>query len=70
MDVLELTAHERAAIAFSLALQLAVLYVSPMQKAFGTVGLTALDWARCLVAASAVVWVSEVTKLIERRRRH
>ena len=56
------------AIAFSLALQLLVLYVPPMQKAFGTVGLSALDWARCAVAASAVLWVSEVTKLIERRR--
>jgi Ca2+-transporting ATPase len=56
------------AIAFSLALQVLVLYVSPMQKAFGTVGLTALDWGRCAVAASGVLWVSEVTKLIERRR--
>jgi Ca2+-transporting ATPase len=56
------------AIAFSLALQVLVLYVSPMQKAFGTVGLTALDWGRCAVAASGVLWLSEVTKLIERRR--
>ena len=56
------------AIAFSLALQLLVLYVPPMQKAFGTVGLSALDWVRCAVAASAILWVSEITKLIERRR--
>jgi len=30
--------------------------------------LSALDWVRCAVAASAILWVSEITKLIERRR--
>ena len=56
------------AIALSLALPGARALCAPMQQAFGTVGLTALDWVRCAVAASAVLWVSEVTKLIERRR--
>jgi Ca2+-transporting ATPase len=56
-----------AAIGLSLALQMLVLYVSPMQQAFGTVGLGLGDWVRCAVAASAVLWVSEVVKLFSRR---
>lgn len=55
------------AVALSLALQVFVLYIPPMQKAFGTVGLTPADWARCAVAASAVLWVSELAKLARRR---
>jgi Ca2+-transporting ATPase len=40
-----------------------------MQQAFGTVGLSLGDWAWCAVAASAVLWVSELVKLFSRRRR-
>jgi P-type Ca2+ transporter type 2C len=55
-----------AAIGLSLALQLVVLYVPAMQQAFGTVGLGASDWLRCLLAASAVLWFREVSKMIGR----
>jgi Ca2+-transporting ATPase len=55
-----------AAIALSSALQVLVLYVPAMQKAFGTVGLSIGDWVRCTVAASMVVWVSELLKFVER----
>jgi Ca2+-transporting ATPase len=56
-----------AAVAFSLALQVLVLYVPALQKAFGTVGLELGDWGRCAAAASMVVWVSELLKLAARR---
>jgi Ca2+-transporting ATPase len=55
-----------SAIALSLALQLVVLYAPPMQQAFGTVGLAAGDWGRCAIAASMVLWLSELAKLLTR----
>ena len=55
-----------AALGTSLLLQALVLYVPVMQRAFGTVALTAGDWLRCLAAASAVIWVREATKLLGR----
>ena len=54
-------------IALSVVLQCVVLYVPAMQRAFGTVALMPMDWARCIVAASAVLWVQEGAKLIHRR---
>jgi Ca2+-transporting ATPase len=54
-------------VALSLVLQFAVLYVPAMQRAFGTVALDPMDWARCIVAASAVFWVREMNKVITRR---
>jgi Ca2+-transporting ATPase len=56
-----------AAIGLSLALQLIVLYVPAMQQAFGTVGLGASDWLRCLLAASAILWLRELSKIFVRR---
>ncbi len=56
-----------AAVALSLSLQLVVLYVPAMQQAFGTVGLGAGDWLRCLLAASAILWLREVSKMFVRR---
>jgi Ca2+-transporting ATPase len=55
------------AIVLSIALQMLVLYVPSMQRAFGTVGLSAGDWLRCVAAASIVLWVREVTKVVTRR---
>jgi P-type Ca2+ transporter type 2C len=55
-------------IALSVALQLVVVYVPAMQRAFGTVGLSVIDWGRCTVAASAVFWAREVNKIITRMR--
>ena len=57
-----------AAIAVSVVLQLVVLYVPPLQRAFGTVGLSAQDWLRCVVVASSVLWIREATKLVTRAR--
>jgi hypothetical protein len=39
-----------------------------MQRAFGTVALSATDWLLCLAAASGVLWVSEIAKLIFPKR--
>jgi Ca2+-transporting ATPase len=58
------------AIGFSLALQLLVLYLPAMQHAFGTVGLTAGDWLRCLGAASTVLVMRELSKIFLRRAQH
>ncbi len=56
------------AIGLSLALQLVVLYVPAMQQAFGTTGLSAAEWGRCALAARAVLWLSELSKLVARLR--
>jgi hypothetical protein len=39
--------------------QVLVLYAPPRQRAFGTVGLSAGDWLRCIAAASTVLWLRE-----------
>jgi Ca2+-transporting ATPase len=54
------------AIAASVALQVVVVYVPFLQRAFGTVGLTARDWVLCVGVASTVLWLREGTKLIAR----
>ncbi|HET7707638.1 MAG TPA: cation-translocating P-type ATPase [Thermoanaerobaculia bacterium] len=56
-----------AAMASSVTLQIAVVYVPFLQEAFGTVSLTAVDWLRCVAAASMVLWLRELTKIVERR---
>ena len=56
-----------AAISLSLVLQAAVVYIQPLQYAFGTVGLSGGDWLRCLAAASAVLWARELAKFVLRR---
>src|SRR4051812_20549688 len=55
------------ALVLSLVLQLLVTYVPPMQQAFGTVALSPTDWAKCLVPASAVLWMRELWKLLRRQ---
>jgi Ca2+-transporting ATPase len=56
-----------AAIGLSAALQVLVLYVPVLQRAFGTVGLSAGDWLRCVAIASSVLWLSEVSKVVRVR---
>jgi Ca2+-transporting ATPase len=56
-----------AAVGLSLALQALVVYVPVLQRAFGTASLRGADWARCAIAASAVLWYSELSKLWRRR---
>ena len=55
-----------AATTLSLALQAAVLYVPPLQRAFGATALSGADWIRCLAMGSAVVWERELVKLVGR----
>jgi len=57
-----------AAIGLSLMLHAAVIYVPALQRAFSTEGLTGIDWLRCLSAASTVLWVRELTKIVTRAR--
>ena len=56
------------AVGLSILLQIAVVYVPFLQKAFSTVPLSASDWARCLLVGSSVLWITEVTKLALRMR--
>ena len=55
------------AVALSLALQVAVIYLPPLQVAFQTSSLTAADWSRCAAVASSVLWLSELRKWLVRR---
>jgi Ca2+-transporting ATPase len=51
------------AIAASLVLHTAVLYLPPMQRAFSTVPLSLADWLFCVAVASSVLWLRELSKL-------
>jgi len=53
-------------VAFSLLLQLAVVYVPFLQHAFSTTALSARDWLVCAAVASSVLWLRELSKLITR----
>jgi P-type Ca2+ transporter type 2C len=55
------------AVAVSLVLQLAVVYVPGLQRAFGTVPMGARDWALCAAASGLVLITSEVAKALRRR---
>jgi hypothetical protein len=44
------------------------LHLPFLQRAFGTVPLDLLDWARCVSAASMVLWLREISRMLERRR--
>ena len=46
-----------------------VVYVPFLQRAFGTVALSAGDWAFCFAVASSVLWLREASKAIARARR-
>ena len=54
------------AIVLSLALHVAVIYIPFLQQAFSTVSLSFMDWVRCVAAASSVLWLRELSKLITR----
>jgi Ca2+-transporting ATPase len=54
------------AVGGSVALQVLVVYVPFLQRAFGTVPLTPEDWAFCTLVASSVLWIREASKLIGR----
>lgn len=50
------------AIAVSVLLQAAAVYVPMLQRAFGTVPLTLADWVFCTTVASSVLVISELSK--------
>jgi magnesium-transporting ATPase (P-type) len=54
------------AIALSLALQVAVVQLPFLNKAFGTTSLSLTDWLICVALASGVLWADEAKKLVER----
>jgi Ca2+-transporting ATPase len=55
-----------AAVAFSVVLHIAVIYVPFLQQAFSTVSLSVTDWLYCVLVASAVLWFREGSKLVLR----
>jgi Ca2+-transporting ATPase len=53
------------AVALSVALQVAVIYVPFLQQAFDTVSLQWSDWLFCTLVASSVLWLRELSKLVQ-----
>jgi transposase-like protein len=47
-------------------LQLAVTSVPFLQRAFDTVPLQASDWLQCILVASSVLWLRELSKVVRR----
>ena len=56
------------AVAGSVAMQAAVVYLPFLQQTFGTVALSAGDWLRAVAVASSVLWLRELSKLVLRAR--
>ena len=56
------------AVALSVVLQVCVVYLPMLNRAFGTVPLSANDWIVATVLASTVLWVTELRKWILRRQ--
>jgi Ca2+-transporting ATPase len=52
------------AVGVSAALQVAVVHMPGLNLAFGTVPLSAGQWAVCVAMASGVLWFSEARKLL------
>jgi magnesium-transporting ATPase (P-type) len=55
-----------AAVGLSIALQVAVVYVPFLQRAFSTTALSGGDWLRCTALASITLWGREASKLFKR----
>jgi magnesium-transporting ATPase (P-type) len=56
------------AVALSAALQVAVVHLPVLNRAFGTTALAPGQWAACVGLASTVLWASELRKLVLRAR--
>jgi Ca2+-transporting ATPase len=56
------------AVLVSVGLQLAVVHAPFLQSAFRTAPLAPRDWLICTLVASSVLWLSELKKLLVRRR--
>ena len=57
-----------AAVLLAIGLQVAVVYVPLLQRAFGTVAMTSREWLLTVAVASSVLWVSEAFKAVARGR--
>ncbi len=57
------------AIALSALLQVAVVQLQFLNRAFDTTPLGLDEWLICLALASVVLWAAEAKKLVERRLR-
>ncbi|QDF97897.1 haloacid dehalogenase [Azoarcus sp. DD4] len=55
-----------AAVGFSVVLQVAVVHLDILNRAFGTVPLMPAQWLLCATMSSAVLWASELRKLLLR----
>ena len=53
----------------AVALQVLVVYVPVLQRAFGTVALSGRDWLFCVAVASSVLWLREASKVLARQER-
>jgi P-type Ca2+ transporter type 2C len=53
-----------AAVALSIVLQVAVVNIPFLNRAFATTPLTSLDWLICVGLASIVLWADEAKKLV------
>ena len=58
-----------AAVGLSVLLQLAVVNIGFLNVAFGSVPLTVDQWLLCAAMGSAVLWYSELRKLVRRAAR-
>jgi magnesium-transporting ATPase (P-type) len=56
------------ALGLSFALQVAVVHLPFLGEAFGTVPLSASQWALAIATASSVLWAEELRKAVLRAR--
>jgi Ca2+-transporting ATPase len=54
------------AVLLSILLQVGVIYIPFLQKAFSTVSLSLGDWLYCAAVASSVLWLRELSKVVTR----
>lgn len=57
------------AVASSVVLQLAVIYIAPLQAIFNTVPLSLEDWVRIIIISSTAFFAMELVKVLKRRKR-
>ncbi|NYZ79389.1 cation transporting ATPase C-terminal domain-containing protein [Candidatus Micrarchaeota archaeon] len=57
------------AVASSVVLQLAAIYLAPLQAIFKTVPLSLDDWVIILIISSTAFFAMEITKILQRRIR-
>ena len=57
-----------AAVGVSVGLQVLVVYLPFLQRAFNTSALNPGDWVFCVAVASSVLWLREASKAIRRAR--